>query len=71
MDAQRLFKSFLARDCSRRFSRRVIFAGLVAYDKTRWPVQASTIFVSLQKGVGAELEEMASILETEIPDYLF
>ena len=44
---------------------------LVAYDESRRPVQAPAIFVSLQKGVGAELEEMTSILETKLSHYLF
>ena len=47
------------------------FAVLIADHKPRRPVQASTVFVCLQKGVGTELEEMASILETEISHYLF
>jgi len=46
-------------------------ATLVTYDESRRPVQASAIFVSLQKGVGAELEKMTSILETKFPHYLF
>jgi hypothetical protein len=47
------------------------FYWLLANNKARGPIQTAAVPVSLQKCVGAELEEMASILETEFPDYLF
>ena len=46
-------------------------SALITHDESRWPVQAATVPVSLQKCVSAELEKVTSILETKIPDNLF